>query len=75
MSTDKNGATVNPHATAAAVADCPRMNGQRGAHKFVWMWQASTMTDKVKCVTCGEVRRRTTDGDEILVKGVTHDPV
>ena len=71
------GATVNPHA-AAARAECPQVNGRRGAHKFIWLWQAGTMSDKVECSNCGEIRQRTEDGDTILIpgkEGVTNDPV
>lgn len=77
MSADKNGATVNPHA-APAVAECPRVDGRRGAHNFIWMWAGPYMLDTVKCTACGEIRACTEKSNEIIQpgkEGVTSDPV
>lgn len=81
MSSDSNGATINPHA-APAVAECPQANGRRGAHKFIWLWAAGTMTDKVKCATCGEVRMNDCASNATILKptatteqGESNDPV
>jgi hypothetical protein len=80
MSTDANGATVNPHA-AVDTDKCPHLPSggvaKSGKHKWEWMWEAGTMSDKVQCANCAEIRKCTSDSNEIIKPGVIHnvDPV
>lgn len=79
MSTDSNGATINPHASVDT-DKCPQLPSKgipkTGQHKWRWLWVGGTMSDKVRCSNCSEVRLCTSDSNQIIQPGVDHvDPV
>lgn len=67
MSTDKNGATVNPHAETNADS-CPNGAGpgRSGRHHLSWCGPDS---NNVKCSTCGEIRENTDGSERVLQPG------
>lgn len=65
----EEGATPVPKSTDPKDA-CPRVNGN-GPHKFEWI---EFSEDQVRCINCGQIRRRTRAEDTVVSEGVVIFP-